>query len=401
MIRRSAVVLAVLFAGRLLAAETVLEVKPLNAGADVPCCVKLNPDKYGERVCLLDEQGDRIPAQWDAKDADGQAMLRWIEKAVEKDKVLTRKLVADKEPPANAVEVKEADGKLDVLVGGSLFTSYNYSPKDPKPYCWPIIGPTGKAVTRAYPMVKDAPGEQHDHHHHRSCFFTFGSVNGTCFWSETDKSGNTVHSKFERVTSGPVFGEIVARNNWVTKAGKKELEDVRTYRFYNVRGAALADWEVHLLATEGPVTMGDTKEGMASFRVASSMIEKKDGTGGRLTNSEGNVGGQCWGKQAKWCDFSGPVEGETVGIALFDHPTSFRHPTYWHSRGYGLFGANPFGYSYFLRDKTKDGSHTIPKDGELVFRYRVYIHKGAAADAHVAEKYANYAEPPVVTVTEK
>jgi len=374
-------------------AETMLEIKPANSGTNVPCCVKLPRDKHPDSVCLVDDSGAKIPCQWGEKAADGTAMLRWIEKSVQKDKVLTRKLVSC-DPAPTAVEIKKGEGKLDVLIGGKLFTSYNYSDKDPKPYCWPVMAPTGKPITRAYPMIKDVPGEQHDHHHHRSWYFTYGSVNGTCFWSETNKSGFTRHAKLERVTSGPVFGEIVARNNWVTKEGKKEMEDVRLYRFYNVPDQFLVDWDVCLLATDGPVKMGDTKEGMASFRVATSMIQKN---GGKVTNSEGHVDGKCWGKQAAWCDVSGTVEGATVGVALFDHPTSFRHPTYWHARTYGLFGANPFGLSYFLRDKKKDGSHTIPADGELSFKYRVYIHNGAAAQAHVAEKYANFATPPTVT----
>jgi len=36
-------------------------------------------------------------------------------------------------------------------------------------------------------------------------------------------------------------------------------------------------------------------------------------------------------------------EGETLGVAIFNHPPSFRHPTSWHARTYGLFTANCFG----------------------------------------------------------
>ncbi|MEW6359172.1 MAG: PmoA family protein [Planctomycetota bacterium] len=396
MIQRSvAFALTLLLFGGTLADDLVLKVEPKHSGRNVPCAARVENAQPGPPARLVDEAGSRLPCQWGVADGDGAPVLRWVEPDLAAGKALTRRLVSAEDVPADAVKLTQADGKVDVAMNGALFTSYNFSPSDPKPYCWPIIGPTGKPVTRAFPMVKDVPGEQHDHHHHRSWFFTFGSVNGTCFWSETDKSGVTRHLKFERLVSGPVFGEIVARNAWVTKAGKKELEDVRTYRFYKVTDGFLVDWEITLLATEGPVVMGDTKEGMASFRVASSMIDKN---GGKLTDSEGHVNADCWGKQAKWCDFSGPVEGETVGIAMFDHPASFRHPTYWHSRTYGLFGANPFGLSQYLKDKAKDGSHTIPKGDSLKFTYRVYVHKGSAEEANLAEKYASYAEPPNVTV---
>ena len=44
---------------------------------------------------------------------------------------------------------------------------------------------------------------------------------------------------------------------------------------------------------------------------------------------------------------------------MMDHPGNPRHPTYWHSRGYGLHSINPFGVSDFLNDKTQNGSLTI------------------------------------------
>jgi hypothetical protein len=85
------------------------------------------------------------------------------------------------------------------------------------------------------------------------------------------------------------------------------------------------------------------------------------------------------------------VEGERVGIAIFDHPSNPKHPTYWHARGYGLFAANPFGERDYFNDKSRDGSLTIPPNGTLTFRYRVLIHDGDAGEAEVAAAYAAYA----------
>ena len=39
-----------------------------------------------------------------------------------------------------------------------------------KPILWPIIGPTGKRLTRDYPMVQET-AETKDHVHHRSLWF--------------------------------------------------------------------------------------------------------------------------------------------------------------------------------------------------------------------------------------
>jgi Methane oxygenase PmoA len=118
--------------------------------------------------------------------------------------------------------------------------------------------------------------------------------------------------------------------------------------------------------------------------------------GGKITNSDGLTDAAAWGKPATWVDYTGPVEGETVGIAILNHPSSFRHPTTWHVRTYGLFAANPFGWHDF--GLKKSGDHTIPAGESIHFGYRVILHKGDTASAALAEAYEGYAKPPTVEV---
>ena len=77
----------------------------------------------------------------------------------------------------------------------------------PGPYCYPLIGPGDAAMTRNWPM-KDTPGEEHDHPHHRSLWFAHGSINGHDFWSEQKAFGKTVHEDFLEVKSGKKEGVI-------------------------------------------------------------------------------------------------------------------------------------------------------------------------------------------------
>ena len=56
---------------------------------------------------------------------------------------------------------------------------------------------------------------------------------------------------------------------------------------------------------------------------------------------------ETWGKPAEWVDYSGVLDGEKLGVALFDSPESFHHPARWHVRDYGLLAINPFGSSAF------------------------------------------------------
>jgi len=36
------------------------------------------------------------------------------------------------------------------------------------------------------------------------------------------------------------------------------------------------------------------------------------------------------------------IDGKALGICFMNHPASYRFPTDWHVRNYGLFAANAF-----------------------------------------------------------
>jgi hypothetical protein len=151
------------------------------------------------------------------------------------------------------------------------------------------------------------------------------------------------------------------------------------------------DFEVTVHASHGRLTFGDTKEGSMAIRLASTMrLEGKVGQG-HIINSAGDKDGTTWGKRAAWCDYYGPVDGEVVGVAIFDHPDNPRHPTWWHVRGYGLFAANPFGVSYFEKKPKGTGDLVVPAGESVTFKWRFYFHKGDEKAGNVAEHYREYA----------
>lgn len=291
---------------------------------------------------------------------------------------------------------KEANGPLSVDVDGKLFTRYIEGRNEFKPYLYPVmLGDT--ALTRHFPMKKGVPGERVDHVHHRSLYFTHGSVNGTDFWSEKNDSGHTVHQDYLSIESGPVFGRFTTRCEWVAREGAL-LDDVRTHRVFSPSADVIVvDFTTTLTAKVDKVTFGDTKEGTFGIRLAGWM---KQTSGGRILSSRGAEGEKgAWGKPAEWIDYSAEHNGKTYGVAILDHPTSFRHPTHWHVRGYGLFAANPFGYHNFYPEKKnlREGEHTIRKGESVTFSYRVVFHRGTTEDAKIAEYYNAFANPLKVT----
>lgn len=291
----------------------------------------------------------------------------------------------------NGVRITKLPDRLHVEINGQLFTEYIF--KDvPRPYCYPVFGPEDLAMTRNWPM-KNTPDEEHDHPHHRSLWFAHGAVNGQDFWSEEKNYGRTVHERFTKIKSGKYEGIIRSKNRWVSAEGKTVCTDERMLRIYNPKGVSerVFDYEVTLHASQGPITLGDTKEGTMAMRLAETMRLKGKVGHGHIALSTGVRDAETWGKRADWCDYYGPIEGKTVGVAIFDHPANPRHPTWWHVRDYGLFAANPFGEHDFenLKDKSA-GDLTIPAGQSLTFRYRFYLHEGDDQQARVAERYKEY-----------
>ena len=291
---------------------------------------------------------------------------------------------------AGGVKIDDVDKKLRVEVNGKLFTEYNFQDV-PRPFFYPVIGPTGAPVSRHWPMKDIDPDEAKDHVHHKSLWFTHGEVNGQDFWGEGSRSGKIVHDKFLEVSSGPKVGVITSKNKWVAKSGEVVCTDTRTHRFYSRDDGQAMDFEITIHASEGKVVLGDTKEGSMAIRLAPTMRLKGKVGKGHIVNSEGDTDGSTWGKRAKWCDYYGPVEGETVGVAIFDHPGNPKHPTWWHVRDYGLFAANPFGQHDFEKKPAGVGDITIPAGESLTFKYRFYFHKGDDKQGKVAEQYREYA----------
>jgi hypothetical protein len=273
-----------------------------------------------------------------------------------------------------------------VKIDGQLFTEY-WTQSGNKPILWPILGPTGKPMTRDYPM-RSHGDETKDHPHHRSLWFTHGEVNGVNFWLDQGNVGQIKHLEFTKVAGGKP-ATIAARHAWLAPDGKKIGEDDLTLHFDTDGRARWIDFDITIHATDGPMRFGDTKEGTFGVRVADSMrVDAK--RGGRIVNSQGQTDGDAWGKPASWVDYHGPIDGQVVGIAIFNHPGSFRYPTYWHVRTYGLFAANPFGLHDFTGDKKANGAYELPAGKSMTLRYRIFFHRGDEREGKVAEAFASY-----------
>jgi len=289
-----------------------------------------------------------------------------------------------------SAQVRFARDQISVDIDGRPFTTFHYGAESGKPYLAPLRSASGKIVTRHFPM-EEIPGESRDHLHHTGLWFSYDDVNGVKFW-ENDPSYTKPHIgrivvRNAEWKNGGRAGTLTATMDWRDPDGKVLLVETRNMGFASDPKIRTIDFTVTLTAAVD-VTFGDTKEGAFAIRLADAFTERK---GARMVDADGRATmAKVWGKRSNWVDYTAEVEGERLGVAIFDHPQNPRHPTYWHARDYGLFALNPFGKNAF--DPDQEESHwKLPAGQNLVFRWRVVIHPGDAESGHVADLYREYA----------
>lgn len=276
---------------------------------------------------------------------------------------------------------KDDGEQVQVTLHGLPYTVYYHGAKTVKPYLGPIFGRYGEQITRLN-------FEEKEHVHHRSIWFSHGSVNGVDTWNEpAGKHGRILNHGLDGFFSGPVSTGFTARNTWTDFDSRPLCEDVTKLTFYDTPDR-LIDVEITLTAAYGKVVLGSTKEaGPIAVRMNYNLTVANTGT---MENAYGGINeDEIWMKRSPWCDYYGTEAGHVTGIAILDNPENERHPAYWHSRNYGLMAPNNF----YL-----GGDRVIAEGESVTFRYRLVAHEGDTREADIAGKFHDYANPPKVTV---
>ncbi len=285
-------------------------------------------------------------------------------------------------------QVRFTPEDIAINIDGKPFTTFHYGADAGKPFLAPLRSASGKIVTRRFPM-ENVEGESRDHLHHRGLWFSYDDVNGVKFWENeptyTKPNMGRMVVRNTEWKDGDRSGTLTATIEWRDPKGKALLVETRKMTFYSDPKLRTIDFDITLTAAED-VTFGDTKEGAFAIRLNDNFTAKK---GGKMLDADGRTGmANVWGKRSNWVDYTAELDGEKLGVAMFDNPQNPHHPTYWHARDYGLFALNPFGQNAF-DPKAPENTLKLPSGKKLRFLWRVVIHPDAET-AHVADLYKEY-----------
>jgi len=260
---------------------------------------------------------------------------------------------------------------------GVEITRYHFGPELNRPFVFPVVGPSGKSLTRM-----GHPHDPESHSHHNSVWISHTDVNGVDFWSDSGK-GKIRHKRIIKFDDTSENSSILTENEWLTTDGKVLLTETRQVMVVLLENS---EWllviDMQLKADNKPITFGKTPFGLIGVRMAKT-IGVNDG-GGTIRNSEGGVNEKdIFWKRAKWVDYSGPVTNQKIeGVTLFDHPDNPNFPAYFHVRNDGWMGAS----------LTFDAPRTIQSDKPLHLRYGLYVHSDMKDKDAVEAKWKQFTE---------
>ncbi|MDP3916435.1 MAG: PmoA family protein [Bacteroidota bacterium] len=291
----------------------------------------------------------------------------------------------------------KSEKKVEVFVGGNLFTAFIYPDNMEKQSLYPIASASGKLITRGYPL-DPRPFERTDHPHHVGLWLNFGDVNGLDFWNNSfaikpaDKPKyGTV--KFRKVVNeNPAKGTLVTSSEWVDVNDKVLLNEETTFVFEGTGNLRTIERTSKLTATQ-KVTFTENKEGLIGLRldrafeepatkpdkfldangiVTEVPIMNNEGVNGVYRNAEGISGGDVWSKRSPWVALRANKEGEILTVVIIDNAKNPNYPAWSHARGYGLFATNNLGGRAF--DKNAAPVKIILNEGEsIVFKHKIVI----------------------------
>jgi hypothetical protein len=271
---------------------------------------------------------------------------------------------------------KATDSSIALLNHGRIVWQFNYGKDTRKPYFHPVALIDGTVLTCLSPR---------DHAHHLALWFSWDKLNDVQYWENDPKTGwpdgrtEVVEAKI--IPNRDHSATILLTLTYHPPDGPPLLTEKRkiTVSAPERDGRYRINWAGAFTAGKQDVLLqGGTVGGGYAGMAARISQTTKDW---RLIDSEGRVdvpgagllAKNTHGQKARWMDFSvvDTATSEIGGIAILQHPSTFRFPSHWHNV---MDDKIPFGY--FNPAPLWAEPFTLQAGKSLSVRYRILIHPG-------------------------
>ena len=279
--------------------------------------------------------------------------------------------------PAPAINFSAHPRMIVIKAGDQPLATYVYSDPDiSRPYFKDLCAPGPLQLTRHHPPREGIDPADHPYYH-PGLWLAFGDLSGADFWRN---KARVEHVEFTQPPTASADRAAFTVRNRYLKEGQTLCEEICQYTFLLRPAGYLILWDSTFQSNRSDFWFGDQEEMGLGVRLATPIMVKAN-KGGRILNNHGRINEKdTWGKQASWCDYSGPLQDAFAGVTIMPHPDNFR-PCWWHTRNYGFMTANPFGRAAFRAGPPS--KITVKKGQPFHLSYGILLH------AHPSENHLN------------
>lgn len=352
-----------------------------------------NVDPAALRVVeLIEDQARWVPSQ---VDLSAETPRVWWIMPADPSRRTTRtfRLETGPAPPSPALSIDQTRGALVVRAGEHRVLQYNAAHVNPPEGVHPNFGrsahihpawtPSGRVASDEFPP---------DHLHQSGVFLAYTKTEFAGrtpnFWELLGGSGRVRHKQLHILVSGPVFAQFEVEHEHVDLSGPREhvaLAERWRVRVWNVGGpdAGYWRWEIHSTqrcASELPLKLPTYHYGGMALRGA----REWKGEMATFLTAEGKHRQDGNHSRPRWCDLSGPIEGQTAGLALLTHPRNFRFP-----EPLRIHPSMP----YMVYTPSQLGAWEITPDRPQVASYGFILHDGALSSDTLNQLWQDFAQP--------
>jgi len=335
-----------------------------------------------------------LPAQFlPAQPGSARGKLQWLLPPGRGGRQWTVQLGGRPVPAPMQAEKDQRTGRWDIRDAGKLVLGYNYQTNEPgellakiqpgnlkyarprSDYIHPLCGLDGEVLTKDWSV---------DHPHHRGIYWA---------WPEVDYRGergdlHALQRVFARPSgtcagqSGPVIAQIDAENLWLWEDREPIVRERAVIRAWRADAdGRFVDLEFRFTALKENVAVArrETKlYGGLNLRMAAV----KDQQIALHTDPPGAD------PRRAWADLSGTFAGgeRAAGLTVLQNPANPDFPGDW---------VKYPELNWFQPTFPAAGTrYVLKKDQPLVLRYRLWIHRGTAAEPILADLWSAYVNPP-------
>ncbi len=284
---------------------------------------------------------------------------------------------------AAALSIEDNGQQLTIRRGAQQLATYVYQHDQiRRPFFANVKTTTGTQVTRNFPPLEGTDATDHQSMH-PGIWLAFGDLSGEDFWRN---KGRVVHAGFSaKPTGGVGRADFVENKLYLRGDGEVVCEEVFACTVRELPQGILIGWD-STFSSDREFYFGDQEEMGLGIRVATAISEV---SGGRIRDSEGRSGAkQVWSNSSAWCDYSGQIGDEAIGLTILCHGDNFRG-SWMHARDYGVIAANAFGRQAMQKGPR---DQTIVQPGEtLRLRYGIFAHSDRPDLDAVFQQYQSVA----------